>query len=73
MARMFDMFDADGKGVFTKTAKSIMGRWTFAKHGNTEGLYVHDTTNGIGLTINDNLAGLEIFKARVEGIEYGSI
>lgn len=64
------MFDADGKGVFGKTTQSIAGRWTFGKHGEAEGLYITDTTNGIGLTVNDDLSGLSTFKARVEGIEY---
>ena len=66
------MFDADGKGVFGKTQQSIAGRWTFGKHGAAEGLYVHDTTNGIGLTVHDDLSALTTFKARVEGIEYNA-
>ncbi len=64
------MFDADGKEVYTKKDKSISGRMSFHKLGHHNGIQVKETAFGIGLNIRDNLSTLDMFRARVQGIEF---
>jgi len=62
-------FDAEGRAAFTAINRSLACRWTFSKAaGNVEGLTVLET-NGIGLSITDNLSGLDFFQAQIQGVE----
>jgi len=64
------MWDADGKVVYTKADRSISGRMSFFKMGMNDGLKVSDNVNGFGMKIQDNLETLDMFRARVEGVEF---
>ena len=65
LTMMFDYMNA-GK-EFGKDGRVLAGRWTLYK--------AHDSSDGIGLAhgevfkavVNDNLAGLDLFRIRVQG------
>ncbi len=59
------MFDTEGRKVFAKDTKSIGGRWTFSKEvGGPIELVAGEI---ISVTINDNLSGLDHFRAKIGG------
>lgn len=62
-------FDLSNAGrAFTKEDKSLAGRWTFHKAaGDIQGLLI-ENGNTVEFKIQDNLADLTIFRAKIQGL-----
>ncbi len=61
----------DSQAMYGLSLRSLVGYIDFAgRAGNGHGIKIGDLTNGISITVRDNLSTVAQFRCRVEGVEY---
>lgn len=64
------MYDTDSKSVYSKSDRSIAGRFTFSRFTRPSGGLTVRPPAGFAIKVRDNLSRLSVFRALIEGVAF---